>query len=321
LVIHAPPLAAAHAPAEEIDAAALGASKPVVAVMLGGADGPLRPGSAVPAFSFPEPAAAVLGKMYAYSHWRATEANAPIDISTGVDAESAAAIIQRAAGGPTDVLPLADANSLLAAYGVTPPSGIALHHPEPADVIAAARDVGYPVVIKADRRRVGRSARAGIALDLGDDHAVAEALTIIRGSLGADADSLVVQAMAAPGVDVHICCTTDELLGAVVTLDLGSLQTTGSDHSASRLVPLSRMAAVALVETSRVGGALTAAHLDAGPLVDTIVRVAQLMADHPEVMEIDINPAIVSDEGCVPTDARIRIQPIPRSAFPIRRLG
>ena len=83
LVLHAPPLAqAVAAPVDEIDAAAAAATKPVVAVMLGGGDGPLQPGSPVPSFSFPEPAAAVLGRSYAYGTWLRTEAAVePTDVT------------------------------------------------------------------------------------------------------------------------------------------------------------------------------------------------------------------------------------------------
>ena len=47
---------------------------PVAAVLLGGADGPLAPGSSVPAFTFPEQAAAVLGRSHAYARWLQEEA-------------------------------------------------------------------------------------------------------------------------------------------------------------------------------------------------------------------------------------------------------
>src|SRR5690606_26494737 len=75
MVIHAPPLhEAVAAPVAELDAALDGASKPAAAVLLGADDGPIRAGSPVPAFAFPEPAAAVLGRSYAYGHWLDTEA-------------------------------------------------------------------------------------------------------------------------------------------------------------------------------------------------------------------------------------------------------
>ena len=107
----------------------------------------------------------------------------------------------------------------------------------------------------------------------------------------------------------------------VVNLDLGSLQATTASDSASRLAPLSAAAAEALIETSRVGRALDAAGLDRAALVDAIVRTAQLMVDHPALTEIDINPAIVSVEGCVATDARIVVQEHSPLPFPLRRLG
>jgi acyl-CoA synthetase (NDP forming) len=323
LVIHAPPLAAAATPAAEIDQAAQGSAKPVLAVMLGGSDGPLLPGSSVPAFSFPEPAAAVLGRMWAYGRWRSTEADATVLELDGLDPSLAADVLDRAAAhiDSSVVLELTDAEALLGAYGVRLPRGCVLHSPSTEELLAAAHDLGYPVVLKSTHRRVGRSARAGIALDLADDHALLGAAEMIRSSLGADAESLLVQQMAAPGVDVHIHCTTDERLGPVVNLDLGSLQATTASDSASRLAPLSAAAAEALIETSRVGRALDAAGLYRAALIDTIGRVAQLMIDHPALAEIDINPAIVSTEGCVATDARIVVhdhRPLP---FPLRRLG
>ncbi|MDQ3739216.1 MAG: GNAT family N-acetyltransferase, partial [Actinomycetota bacterium] len=74
MVIYAPAVEAMVSDmAPEIDRAASGATKPVVAVMLGSRDGPVLDGSPVPSFSFPEQAAAVLGRMWAYSRWRALE--------------------------------------------------------------------------------------------------------------------------------------------------------------------------------------------------------------------------------------------------------
>src|SRR5690606_23288166 len=77
IVIHAPPVERkVGGPIEAIERAVERAdvAKPVVAVMLGSGDGPLRPGSSIPSFAFPEQAAAVLGRVAAYSRWRSEEA-------------------------------------------------------------------------------------------------------------------------------------------------------------------------------------------------------------------------------------------------------
>ncbi|MEO6123207.1 MAG: GNAT family N-acetyltransferase [Ilumatobacteraceae bacterium] len=320
MVIHAPPIITAHAPSTEIDRAASDATKPVVAVMLGRDDGPLRPDSKVPSFSFPEPAAAALGRMYAYGHWLRTEAESAIELLDADTALADALLAESAIAGET-TMDYDRTIRLLAAYGVVAPSGAHLVGGSDDELVEHARTVGYPVVVKATKRRVGRSAKAGIALDLGNDAAVRAAVVTIRASLGDAADSFVVQTMATPGLDVRIQCATDDRLGPVVTLDLGSLQSINLDDGASRLPPISRATAEAMIAGSRVGGALEAAQIGAEPLVETIVRVSQLMFQHTEIRSIDINPAIVSDGRCVITDAKIVIDTERPSDFPLRRLG
>ncbi len=321
LVVHAPPLATSAGPAREIDAAAQGRAKPVLAVMLGHDDGRLLPGSRVPTFSFPENAAYVLGKMRTYAQWRAEEAEAHSDEETEVDAASAASAIADAIAEGATQLDLGRTWAVLAAYGLaTAPALVA--GGEPDHVAEVADGLGYPVVLKATHRRIGRSAQAGIALDLPDGPAVARAVSTIRGWLGADADELIVQRMIVPGVDVRVRCTVDELVGSIVTVDLGGQQfDIPRDRRTSRLAPLSMNAASALVHSSSVGAALAAADLPADPVIDALVRISHLVADHPQLVEVDINPMIVSAGACVITDARLTVHAVPWSRPAMRQLG
>ena len=63
--------------------------------------GPCVRGRALPAFAFPEPAAAVLGRSYLYGHWLATEAAAEVADSRDIDRSAAAATIAARAGRRT----------------------------------------------------------------------------------------------------------------------------------------------------------------------------------------------------------------------------
>jgi len=138
----------------------------VLAVMLGGSDGPLLSHSTVPAFSFPEPAASVLGRMWAYGRWRSTEAGSTVVTPADVDVERAAAILHDS-GAVT--LTLDDATELLAAYGVGAPAGRALQRPSSEQLVATAREIGYPVVLKAFEQSVRhRFDQVGVRLSLGD---------------------------------------------------------------------------------------------------------------------------------------------------------
>jgi acyl-CoA synthetase (NDP forming)/GNAT superfamily N-acetyltransferase len=321
LVVHAPPVQSAPAPVAELDRAAAESGKPVVAVMLGQPDGPILPGSTVPSFSFPEPAAAVLGRMYAYSRWLATEADATAEPLLDVNADAADAVIDAALSRGETSLDLSDAFSIFTAYGISAPHSVLLTGATADDVIAVGRSIGYPIAIKARRRRVGRSTEAGVALDLSSDEAVREAVSVMQASLGADASALIVQQMVPPGVDVRIRCTTDERLGPVVTVGLGSLQSYAVDSGSSRLPPVSRASAQTLVAASHVGSALAQAGLGQEPVVEAIMRVSELVFHHPGIAAIDINPLIVSREGGRITDARIDIQHSSGFDEPLRRLA
>jgi acyl-CoA synthetase (NDP forming) len=320
LVIHAPPISSAPAPAAEIELAAQGASKPLVAVMLGQPDGPVCVGASVPSFSFPEPAAAVLGRMWAYSRWLETEAEGTTEPLHDVDADRVTSIIDAALSRGDESLDVAESFDIFTAYGIDAPHSVLLKGATVDEIAAMAAAVGFPVALKATRRRVGRSAKAGIALDLSSDEAVREAVAVMQESLGPDASSLVIQQMVPPGVDVRIRCTTDERLGPVVTVGLGSLQSRAIDAGSSRLPPVSRPSARTLLETSHVGSALADAGLADDQLVEAIMRVSQLVFDHPEIVEIDINPLIVSHTGGRVTDARIGIHRSSRVDEPLRRL-
>ena len=319
LVVHAPPIASAHVPSRAIDAAAQGSTTPVVAVMLGRQDGPIRDGSSVPSFSFPEPAAAVLGHLVAYRRWLDTEADA---IATEVDGTDAALVTEVLAGAAADgatTLPLVDVQRVLAAYGVQVAHAELTDAASVDDVVTVADRVGYPVSLKAERRRTGRSAEAGIALDLPDGDAVRDAAAVMRASLGPDAECITVQQMVAPGVDVRIRCVADERLGPVVTVGLGGIMADAIGDEESRLAPVSAAAAANLVSSSRLGGALAASGVDPASLVDTITRVSHLVDDHPSIGELDINPAIVSSSGCFVVDAHVVLTTAPTESA-MRRL-
>ena len=318
MVVHAPPLAeAVAAPVAAIDAAATGSTKPVVVVLMGGVNGPLRHGSPVPAFAFPEPAAAVLGRSHAYGTWLEQESGAASAGVADIDRAEVAAVIAGALARGATRLDMAEVVAVLAAYGVEMPETMRC----PAgDAIAAAEVIGYPVAVKAEHRHLGRSVRAGVALDLGDADDVVDALAIMQDAIGADADVVVVQAMVAPGLDLRIRSTSDERLGPLVAIGLGSSTVDLVSDEASRLAPLSSAGATALLAGSRAAAALEQAELDPAAVIDTLMRVAQLVGDHPEIEAADLNPIIVSRDGAPTTDATIEITAARPIAGPLRRL-
>ena len=126
--------------------------------------------------------------------------------------------------------------------------------------------------------------------------------------------------MVAPGLDLRIRSTSDDRLGPLVAIGLGSSTADLVSDEASRLAPLSSAGAAALVAGSRAAAALAHAELDPGAVIDTLIRVAQLVGDHPQITSADLNPIIVSHDGAPTTDATIEISTARPTAGPLRRL-
>ena len=189
------------------------------------------------------------------------------------------------------------------------------------DAATAAERLGFPVAVKARRRSRGRSAEAGIALDLADADDVTDAVATMHASLGADADVVVVQRMIPPGVDVRVQCSHDDRLGVIVNVGYGGMDADLIGDRSSRLAPLSPASALAMLTETKVGAALQAADLDPSPLVDIIVQAAQLGAEHRDIDELDLNPVVVSSDGALVTDSTIVLRDRPDTDGPIRHLG
>ncbi len=169
-----------------IDAAARGAAKPVVAVMIGSADGPVVAGSAVSRLRVPRAGRRrTLAHSFAYGRWLATESShrsgrrlAPStrDSRPNSSPRSSTPTARRCAHARRRAATDRRARrrrggELLAATAST----MARRRTStPHDAVADTADrLGYPVAVKAPAPEPGRSAEAGIALDLADADDVA----------------------------------------------------------------------------------------------------------------------------------------------------
>jgi acetate---CoA ligase (ADP-forming) len=265
----------------------------------------------VPAFTAPEAAARALGRAAAYSRWRATAPAEP-EMPGGVDSDAAAAIVSGALASGGGWLDPADAEALLRTYGIPFVEQRRTHDP-----VAAAAELGGPVAVKAVVPGVVHKARAGgVRLNVSDVDAAARELA----ARFEDLDGYVVQRMAQPGVEMLVGVLADERLGPVVACAAGGEAAQEIADVQVRLAPLAREEAAGMVRALRTSALLERAHVDIGALVDIIVRVAALADAYPAIAELDCNPVIVSPEGALAIDARVRVAP-PAAARPFPALN
>jgi acyl-CoA synthetase (NDP forming)/GNAT superfamily N-acetyltransferase len=317
LVIHAPPVPhELEAPARAVAEAAAEAPVPVLAVMLGAEEGPLVPGSPVPSFSFPEPAAAVLGRARRLARWRevrtAELAEVPFALSESAQVRVRHVIDTALAARPTGtLLPLAASVELLSAHGVRfSPARMVTSLDDAVDAFGELG--GGPVCLKA----VGRG-RRGVRLDLGSVDELVAAWRSMEGVVEA-----MVQRMVAPGVDVRVAVEVDAALGPVVSVGLGGVHSRAIGDRVARLAPFGSTVAHEAVHSSRAAVAVASMGGDIGPLVDLVHRVAVLADTASEVDHLELNPVVVGVDGAIAVDASIRVVPVGAGphAPPLRRL-
>jgi len=166
----------------------------------------------------------------------------------------------------------------------------------PDEAVAAAERIGHPVVCKVDN--VAHKARVGgVALHLADAPSVRSAAERMGGRV-------VVAEQASGGVEVLVGGVRDPDYGATIVVGIGGSLAEQLDLVAAALAPLDEAGARRLVAavpalTRLLGGSAPQS------LIDAVVAVSQLMAEHPEAVEIDINPLLVSGERAVALDCLI----------------
>jgi acetyltransferase len=195
-----------------------------------------------------------------------------------------------------------------AAYGLrVPPSGLAATADE---AVALARRLGYPVALKRIAPEVvHKSDAGGVALGLEDADAVREAFARVVGP----GERAFVQRMAPRGLEVIVGAQRDDQFGPLVMFGLGGAYVEVLRDVAFRLAPLSAAEAREMVTGTAAGRLLAGVRGqppgDTEAVVEALLRVGQLMADLPQVAEVDLNPLIVgpAGEGAWAVDARIVI--------------
>jgi acetate---CoA ligase (ADP-forming) len=293
--------------------------KPMLAVLMGRAGLPegraeLRE-AGVPAYIFPESAARALAAMYRYRRW--LERPAGTVRAFDVDRDTVQAIIARGQQDGVDYLDRNAVLSVLEAYGIPT---VRAHPARTADEAAdVAARVGLPVVLKIDSPDVvHKTDVGGVALDLRTAEDVRSAFDSLVERVtaqvpGARIDGVTVERFITGGRETIIGVSQDPAFGPVIMFGLGGIYVEAIRDVTFRVQPVSDIDADEMIRSIRAVRLLEGMRgerpSDLNVLSEAIQRVSQLVGDHPQILEMDINPFIVFEEGAVAVDARIRVAP------------
>jgi acyl-CoA synthetase (NDP forming) len=202
-----------------------------------------------------------------------------------------------------------EAKRVLAAYGVPVVEERLVHSADEA--AAAARALGYPVVLKAEAPTILHKTELDVVrLGIGNEAELRPAYAeIVAAARGHELHGVLVQPMV-PGVEVIAGARVDPAVGPVVVVGSGGVLVELIHDTVAALAPVSVAQARAMLGRLRGYRLLTgfrggtAADLDA--IADAIARVSELAADlAAEVSELDVNPLRCGPQRAVAVDALI----------------
>ena len=283
-------------------AAATAGGKPVLCTFISAKGAPvsLRGDANVPSFAYPEAAARALGRAAERGEWlrRATGTTPALEC----DRDEAQAVVREAVAEGDGWLDAEATRRLLEAYGIPRvPERVAATQ---VAAVAAARELGFPVVLKTAAPGAHKTDQGGIALDLADEAAVLEAAARIGAPL-------LVQPFVKGGAELLAGVVQDPVFGPLVAFGPGGVFAELIGEAQFRLAPLTDRDAVELVRSGKagrlVGGFRGTPPADEEAVVDLLLRLSLLADDLPEVIELDLNPVLALPDRCLAVDARVRV--------------
>jgi len=202
---------------------------------------------------------------------------------------------------------------LLETYGIqTAPWAVAGTVEEAAE---AGKRLGYPLVLKVISDEISHKTDVGgVALNIVDETALRHRWAAIEASIRACAPGVVlngmlVQKMIAGGREMILGARRDATFGPVVLFGLGGIYAEVFDDVSLRVAPLSRLDAEEMIAQVRANRLLCGVRgqrpADVAALVEALLSLSQLMVEHAEISEIDINPILALEKGALAVDARV----------------
>ena len=299
-------------------------SKPFMAVWMGARD--VEAGitilneASIPIFATPEEAVDTFMHMYSYSRnlelLQETPPSLPHEIQ--VNTREARTFIDECLKRREKVLTEIKSKAILSAYGI--PVNRTVVASSPPAAAEAAKGIGFPVVVKIYSPDITHKSDVdGVRDHLRSEQEVTAAFEEItsrarRLKPEARISGVTVQNQVKKSeIELIVGSKRDPQFGPLILFGMGGVLTEVLKDSAVDLPPLNLLLARRLMERTRVYRLLQgyrnipAANVDL--VAEFLVRISQLVTDFPEIVELDLNPVVISDGRPVAIDARIAIEP------------
>ncbi|MBW2004560.1 MAG: acetate--CoA ligase family protein [Deltaproteobacteria bacterium] len=182
------------------------------------------------------------------------------------------------------------------------------------DIISAAHEIGYPVVIKGCSPEITHKTEKGlIQTDIRDDREALDAFNNIMAGMNGGHGSILIQEMIKGKRELVIGLIRDPQFGPCVMFGLGGIFTEILKDVSFRLAPLEKRDTLEMMDEIKAHKILDAVRgmdaVDRDILSEILINVGRIGVENDTIKEIDINPVIISGNRPVAVDALIVLQP------------
>ena len=197
------------------------------------------------------------------------------------------------------------ARELLAAAGVAFPE--ARGAATAGEVLSAAAELGYPVVLKA-LGLLHKSDAGGVAVGLEDERALAAAVADMEGRLSPEGYAVERMVSGPVAVELIAGCRRDPRFGPILLVGLGGIAAEVLRDTAVALAPAEPDEIETLILGLRGASLLTGARgrppLAVRAAAEAAAAISHAAAAHPELDELEVNPLLVTPDAAIGLDAR-----------------
>ncbi|AFC99086.1 acetyl-CoA synthetase (ADP-forming), alpha and beta subunit fusion [Methanocella conradii HZ254] len=269
-------------------------------------------------YNYDDPARAAYAMRMMARYNRISQRVYPQPRQFDVDREKVRGIIDRARKMGITVLGL-EALPVLEAYGIPTlkykmAAGV-------SDALQAAREIGYPVVMKiVSPDIVHKSDVGGVRVGIGSDEELENAYNKMMKDVSLAAprcriSGVLIQQMATGGKEVILGMNKDPQFGPLIMFGLGGIYVEVLKDVQFRVAPLNEKDAMGMIYGIKTHQMLEGTRgekpSDIEKLAELLERLSQLVTDFPDILEMDINPVKVYEKGkgCLALDVRMAISP------------
>jgi len=207
----------------------------------------------------------------------------------------------------------AESKDLLGRFGVPFPPERRVT--DPAAAVAAADELGYPVVAKLSGEGIAHKTERGLVrLGLADAAAVGAAATeLLSAATPADgAVTVLIAPMLAGTRELIAGLSEDPQFGMTVLLGLGGILAEALAEVTVRLVPIERADAEEMIDELGAQALLRAFRgeppVDRSQLVDVLLGLSRAALAHPEIVSADLNPVLIVGGEPIAVDALVEVR-------------